>query len=437
VSILSNDTSNTICENEYLTFNANAPLAENPFFQWLVNGLFVTSGSPIYYDNSFSDGDVVSCVVINTTGCAAGAMDSSNSIVVTVVGLPSVSCSSDSFITGQPTYFSAIIDSGGIPPFTYIWDFGDFTMGAGDSVAHIYLDQGVYDVQLNVVDANGCEGVCNDVVTIYSLLFASFSSSATTGCSPLSVDFTNSSSNAITYLWEFGDGNTTIDVNPSYTYVSPGSYDVTLHAYGSAANSSETITNQVMVLPSPVANFQAYPGNILSPGDTVFFADNSLDAWSWSWDFGDPGSGVADTSTLQNPNHLYNSEGVYTVGLLITNSYGCADSLIIPGFITVSEDPVVSSNPVALKEKRPQFQLAPNPFAQQLTFYLTTENEGVLSFAIMTMEGKKIFGSEKKKIARGKHVLDLGLYNLNLAKGLYFFELEFNDSKQYQKLIKE
>jgi PKD repeat protein len=253
----------------------------------------------------------------------------------------------------------------------------------------------------------------------------------------LTVDFINSSSNAITYLWEFGDGNTTIDVNPSYTYVSPGSYDVTLNAYGSAANSSSTITNQVMVLPSPVANFQAYPGTILNPGDTVFFADNSLDAWSWSWDFGDPGSGVADSSTLQNPIHLYNSEGVYTVGLLITNSYGCADSLIIPGFITVSEDPVVSSNPVALEEKRPQFQLAPNPFSQQLTFQLTTEDEGVLSFAIMTMEGKKIFSSEKKKIARGKHVLDLALYNLSLAKGLYFFELEFNDHKQYQKLIKE
>jgi len=192
-----------------------------------------------------------------------------------------------------------------------------------------------------------------------------------------------------------------------------------------------------MVLPSPVANFQAYPGNILGPGDTVFFADNSLDAWSWSWDFGDPSSGTADSSTLQNPIHLYSSEGVYTVGLLITNSYGCADSLTIPGFITVSEDPVVSSNPVALEEKKPQFQLAPNPFAKQLTLHLTTENEGVFSFAIMTMEGKKLLASEKKKIARGAHVLNLDLYSLNLAQGLYFFELEFNDRKQYQKLIKE
>ncbi|MBL4656694.1 MAG: PKD domain-containing protein, partial [Flavobacteriales bacterium] len=238
ISIQAADSSNTVCAGTNLTFSASSSNVTQPQYQWYVNGVASGLNSPTFSISTLANGDSIFCTVQTTSGCSSGLMDSSNTVTVSVVDFPVISCGADTFLSGQPTYFWANVDSGGIPPYTYTWDFGDQTMGSGMTVAHIYQEAGVYDYQVNVVDANGCPGSCSYPIAVFSVLNSQFSSTPFNGCAPLLVQFTNESSNAITYLWEFGDGSTSTETNPSYTYNNPGTYQVTLNAFSSSGTDS-------------------------------------------------------------------------------------------------------------------------------------------------------------------------------------------------------
>jgi len=133
------------------------------------------------------------------------------------------------------------------------------------------------------------------------------------------VLFNNESTNATTYLWEFGDGTTSTQKNPTKTYNVGGTYSVKLTATGTGG--SATSTKLVLVQQSaqsqlPVANFTFSGGGCTAPCN-VSFANTSSNAISYSWDFGD-----GTTSTLANPNKTYTAGGTYSVILTATNPAG-------------------------------------------------------------------------------------------------------------------
>jgi len=434
ITIQSSDTSNTVCSGTNLTFSASSNNATQPFYQWYVNGSPTGLNSPVYSSSSLANGDSIFCTVMTTTGCSVGLMDTSNSINVTVVDFPVVTCTADTFITGQPTYFGAAVTSGGIAPYAYTWDFGDQTMGSGSSVAHIYPNPGVYDVQVNVVDANGCPGSCDIVVAIFSTLSSQFSSTPYNGCAPLNVQFFNESSNAITYLWEFGDGNTSVLENPAYTYTNPGTYTVTLNAYSSSGTDSSVFSNQVMVLPSPVANFQAYPQVITNPADTVFFADNSWNAWTWEWYFGDPISG-SNYSIIQNPWHYYAGNGAHTVTLVVTNALGCTDSLTKPNYIVVGIDTGFGGVGINENEIFSSFIVYPNPVTTALNVGVFSEEGGFMYVGIRNYQGQLVNSFEHIMYNPGQTIKQINIDELGLSEGMYYLELMNDGYHVYKKFI--
>lgn len=119
-----------------------------------------------------------------------------------------------------------------------------------------------------------------------------------------------------TFLWDFGDGNTSTERHPQHTYAAANTYDVTLTAW-SPAQVSCTITQSVVV--AAIANHAPFASFTYSiNGLVVTFTDTSEDddgtIASWSWNFGD-----AATSTSQNPSRTYAAAGVYTVTLTVTD----------------------------------------------------------------------------------------------------------------------
>jgi len=107
----------------------------------------------------------------------------------------------------------------------------------------------------------------------------------------------------------------------SYTYPNSGTYTVKLVVSGDGGFDNMTRTGYINVTPSdvlPVANFTGTPTNGTAPL-TVRFTDSSINATSWSWNFGD---GNTTNSTIQNPVHTYLTAGTYTVSLDATNSGG-------------------------------------------------------------------------------------------------------------------
>jgi uncharacterized repeat protein (TIGR01451 family) len=116
----------------------------------------------------------------------------------------------------------------GVPPLTtYEWDFGDGTTSNEEEPgSHLYDAAGSYTITLTACNTAGCDEF-SLVVEVLPLPLAAFTFSA----DALVVTFTNASTDAETYLWDFGDGITDTVADPVHTYAAAGTYTVTLWAY--------------------------------------------------------------------------------------------------------------------------------------------------------------------------------------------------------------
>lgn len=161
---------------------------------------------------------------------------------------------------------------------------------------------------------------------------ADFTGSPTNGCPTLTVNFTDQSTGDITgWSWDFGDGTSSTQQNPTHDYANPGAYTVSLTVTGPGGSDTNTKTDYITVDdPAVTADFTGTPTSGDAPLD-VSFTDQSSGASSWSWDFGD-----GNTSSAQNPTHTYTTAGVYTVTLTASNACG-SDTQTKVDYITVNE----------------------------------------------------------------------------------------------------
>ncbi len=176
---------------------------------------------------------------------------------------------------------------------------------------------------------------CYETVQSPQAPVADFSATPLNGNAPLAVQFTDQSTNATAWLWDFGDGGSSTQKNPSHIYQSAGSYTVVLTASNGAGMSVKTKTGYITASQAPqppVADFSATPLTGNAPL-VVQFTDLSTNATGWLWDFGD-GSG----STQRNPSHIYQNAGSYTVRLTASNATGQSIKTKT-GYITASQAP--------------------------------------------------------------------------------------------------
>jgi uncharacterized repeat protein (TIGR02543 family) len=176
---------------------------------------------------------------------------------------------------------------------------------------------------------------------------ADFSGSPTSGPTPLTVNFTDLSSNDPTsWSWSFPGGtpsSSTAENPTNIVYNTPGNYNVTLTATNASGSDSETKTNYITVLAPqpPIADFVASSTNI-SVGDSINFTDqtqNNPTSWSWTFEGGTPG-----TSSAQNPTGItYNTAGTFNVSLTATNAQG-SDTETKVDYITVTLQPYCTSS---------------------------------------------------------------------------------------------
>lgn len=151
-----------------------------------------------------------------------------------------------------------------------------------------------------------------------STVAASFSASPASGKAPLKVTFSDTSTGAISsWHWDFGDGKTSTQQNPVYTYRKAGTYDVTLTASGPGGTSTVTQTAYIKAYAVPKANFTATPRRGTYPLNVTFANKSTGTIETFSWTFGDGGS-----SDVANPTHEYTGAGTYTVTLVATGPLG-------------------------------------------------------------------------------------------------------------------
>jgi len=171
-------------------------------------------------------------------------------------------------------------------------------------------------------NGNSIHGLIDALATLQAIAsapagpLAAFSASTTTGVEPLSVTFTNTSTNATSYTWYFGDGATSTETSPAHTFASSGTFLVTLVASKSGESRLETKT--ITVAPrAPKASFKLNKISGSAPL-TVEFTNTSKHASTYRWSFGDS----APLSILDSPPHTFTAPGTYTVTLTATGAGG-------------------------------------------------------------------------------------------------------------------
>jgi gliding motility-associated-like protein len=208
--------------------------------------------------------------------------------------------------------------------YTNFWTFGDGDTSSQFSPSHTYPAFGTYTVSLYAYASNGCSDTTQQVVTINPPPAPGMSYTAT--CEGVPAQFQASlsggNSGSPTWLWNFGNGATSTQQNPTYTFPSWGSFPVSLSVTNNGCTT--TITQNVSISPAPVIAFSA---NSICLGTVTSFTNTSYvpggGAMSYGWDF--DGDGTID-NTGQNPGYTFGTFGTFTVSLTATSAAGCAAS---------------------------------------------------------------------------------------------------------------
>lgn len=198
---------------------------------------------------------------------------------------------------------------------TTFWDFGDGQTSFDPNPLHTYANPGAFTVTLTVNGPGGSNFV-QAFVVIEAPMRASFTS-AVMPTNPLAVQFTNTSAgNPVGFAWDFGDGQTSTEVNPVHVYGASGTYTVGLTAIN-ASGGTNYFSQQVTVQAPVIAAFTTQ----VIGAQTIQFINQSSGAVSYVWDFGD-----GTNSSEFSPSHTYSAPGTYTVTLFASAADGAQNT---------------------------------------------------------------------------------------------------------------
>lgn len=177
------------------------------------------------------------------------------------------------------------------------------------------------------IDLFGCTSSDQTTLTIEPVPSAAFTGN--TVCLGDSLTFENLSNPefGLTFVWNFGDGQTSTDSIPAVLYQAEGTFSVTMVA--TLGNCSDNASGTVTVNPIPTAGFSLDPTYTSALEPLIHFEDLSENAVSWSWDYGDGSPSVDE----QNPSYFFSDTGMQVITLTVFNSFGCADSVADSVFI--------------------------------------------------------------------------------------------------------
>ena len=244
--------------------------------------------------------------------------------VITVYATPVASFNPFPTTQTYPATTVAVTNTSSAGAWQYAWDFGDTTFSNLQAPPnHVYSTWGMYPIMLIVSNANCADTAIQTINIIPPVPVADFQGPEQ-GCRPLTVQFTNNSLYASTYLWDFGDGGTSTQPQPSYTYYNPGVYTVTLTVFGPGGQDVQTQQLIIEVYQVPNAFFTVSPTTVFIPNEPVLLYNLSTFAAFYYWDFGD-----GNSSTDENPQHFYTQTGVYDITLIASTPNNCIDTFTL------------------------------------------------------------------------------------------------------------
>jgi PKD repeat protein len=326
---VTNASGQTSTKRQFVTVTAGDPLLAS--FTFSASGLKVlfmdaSIGTPTSWTWHFGDGSgPVTTRNPSHTYAAAGtytvSLSIANSFGVTANTSQFVAVSLGTPPQADFTFQSsglnvAFLDASTGSPTSWSWDFGDGGSSTRQNPQHSYAAAGTYNVTLTATNSAGSTSKTKLVtVSQGDPPVADFAFQV----NGLNVVFADQSTGGPTsWSWDFGDGATSSQKNPSHTYAKAGTYAVVLTAANAAGSGSKTKLVTVAQKKPPIAAF-CYQRNKL---DVVFTDQSSQSPTQWQWNFGDCASPASCLVFSQNASHSYSLAGTFQVTLTVSNDDG-------------------------------------------------------------------------------------------------------------------
>jgi len=267
----------------------------------------------------------IDLTVTNSLGCT-----DTKSMDIQVFPSPLADFSYSNSCGNTVTSFTDLSQGFGVNIIEWLWNFGSGNTSTLQNPTFAFPGPGIFNVSLTVKNALSCVGDTVIPVQVDSVPEAAFTGDV--GCVGKQTCFYDQSiphaPGNSTFEWMIDGLFGYFSQNICHIFSDPGDHWVRLIITNSN-NCSDTLTQTITVAFPPVANFTATEACF---GDTTEFTNNTqlqgvpIDTWYWNFD--DPGSGSANTSDLENPTHLFFTEGFFEVLLVATNQSGCVDSVV-------------------------------------------------------------------------------------------------------------
>ena len=329
-SISINPTFAEICPGESVTLNA-------------VGGIDYTWSPTIGLNTSTSASVVASplqtttySVVGTTSGCSGMA---NVQVVVKQKPVLSISPASASICVGD----SVSLNVSGAD--SYLWNPNS---GLNVNNSSNVIANPIVSTSYNVVGTlNGCIDSTTVFVNVNPLPVIQITSNITEGCQPLLLTFAaNSTPNAQQFLWNFGNGQTSLLPNPTTGYVNAGQYDVSLEIVDvNLCRNSIVMPQMITVHPKPEIDFTVTPDIGMQQAISSFQSSYTQSPATWFWNFGE---GNTKLVTSSQTTHVFEYGGEFVVTHMVETEFGCRDTvqktyivdleIVVPNVFTPNAD---------------------------------------------------------------------------------------------------
>jgi gliding motility-associated-like protein len=300
-------------------------------FSWdFGTGQTSTAQNPQAVSYNLSGNYPVSLITTSINGCKDTSIQSVNiSSFKALINAPLTAC------VGEPV---TITDGSTVGANQWDWSFpGANTVGSGAQNNLIsYPLPGSYTISLTSKNTNaGCIDNASLNMNVFPLPVPNFTSDLTKGCAPLPISFKLTGDSGVSYLWDFGNGQTATQANPVFTYSSDGLFTVSLSVSDTNGCTGSIAVPNYITIQAPTGTILADTVSGCAPLPVQLSAAVSSPTdpiVSWEWDFGDGNSFTGENP----PVHVY-PVGNFDVRLTVTTTSGCSTVLLASEFINTGQ----------------------------------------------------------------------------------------------------
>ncbi len=385
---------------------------------WQIESSTYTTQNPVHtFATSGAKNVIFSVTAAN--GCVG-----TTSQIVTVPNILLPDFMAERTCTNQQTLFTSLTNDAADPIVSYQWNFGTAGTATGNPASATFTSTGNPLITLTVTTQTGCAYARTKNVAISSAPVASFNVSADAGGVPLTVQFTNTSTGATSYLWNFGEGTTSTEISPQFTYTGLGTYVAELTAFNAIQCEARAIRTIHVV--TPVLDVRVPLLELLTNGDGVI-----------------PAITVENRSNvpLNNPAVAYDLSGRNTIREVIPVTiapntvyrhvsavvYPSATASYLCATVLVEDNTPADNRQCAAIENAPiVIHPFPNPVSrqQELTVGWTSRSTGNAAVHLFTTSGQEVLA---QAVAAAAGYNSISINTSRLPEGLYLLRLKVDE----------